>query len=445
MKRKEQQESTIDLNPGFSDVSSASVKKIWQALKNEPPYFWFLCIYIFFEYVRPQSAYPALTILPWAFIFLLFTAITWFTSKNTKLPVSELTWPIIILFISILISTSFSYFPDWSLRYIDSPINWLILYILFIGIVTTRIRLFIVVLLLLLASFKMSQHASITWVQRGFSFARWGIAGGQGWFANAADLGIQLCIFTPLAFYFYISFKANWGRLKKLFFMSFFITGLMGIVATGERGTLLGLIAMALYSILSSKKRFKPLLLITIFSLLIYSVMPQKFLDRFDNIGEDKTSQSRLLYWGRGVEMFQDNPIFGIGYYNWVPYYASRYPGESLRGSKQEVAHSTPVTVLAELGLFGFLAYYFIAFKVLIINRRTIKNIDNNSDIFITNLARALNIGLIGFLVTSTVVTVAYYPFLWVQACLTASLEVIQKNRSNANSSNSKKIKGKTE
>ena len=275
----------------------------------------------------------------------------------------------------------------------------------------------------------MSNHAAFSWIQRGFSFERWGISGGIGWFGNAADLGVQLCIFTPLAIFFYISFKDQWGKLKKLFFLNFSITGVMGIVATGERGTLLGLIAMWLYTIMASKKRIKSLLILSIFSFLIYSIMPTAFLDRFDNMGEDKTSQSRLTYWARGIEMFQDHPIIGIGFYNWIPYYSTNYPGESLRGDKQEVAHSTPFTVLAELGTVGFLAYYWLVLKILLINRRIIKDNSQNSDIFIPNLARALNIGLVGFIMTSAVVSIAYYPFLWVQACLTASLEVIQKNK----------------
>lgn len=433
MNENTDKQQRLDLNPNFKEVSSVTIKGIWEVLKKEPAYFWFLCIYIFFEYVRPQSIYPAIDILPYAFIFLLLTLILWFISPTREFPKSKLTFPIIILFIAIMTSALFSFFPQWSNKYIDIPINWLILYILFIGIVTTKNRLFIVVLLLLLCSFKMSQHASITWVQRGFSFARWGISGGKGWFANAADLGIQFCIFVPLAFYFYLSFKNNWGKLKKLLFMSFFVTGTMGIVATGERGTLLGLVAMGLYSILSSKKRFKTLLILSIFTIAIYSIVPQKFLDRFDNIGEDNTSQSRLKYWGRGIEMFKDHPYTGIGYYNWVPYYSTYYPGESLRGEKQEVAHSTPITALAELGLFGILSYYLLVLKIIFINRRIQKESELNSDIFITNLAKALNVGLIGFLVTSTFVTVVYYPFLWMQACLTASLEII-RNKSIAKS-----------
>jgi len=431
MKKPSQTQHVLDPNPNFKDVSSVSIKKIWGVLKSEPAYFWWLCIYIFFEYVRPQTAYPILTILPWSFLALGLTLFTWFTSKNRKIPSSPLTGPITILFISILISATFSYFPAWSRHYIDIPINWFLLYILFISIVTTKNRLFIVVLLLMLASFKMSQHASISWIQRGFAFARWGIAGGQGWFGNAADLGVQLCIFVPLAFYFYVSFNSNWGKFKKLFFMSFFITGILGIIATGERGTLLGLVAMGIFSILASKKRFKSLILLFVVSAIVYSIIPQQFLDRFENMGEDKTSKSRLLYWGHGLEMFNENPVIGIGYYNWVPYYKQKYPGESLRGEKQEVAHSAPITVLAELGSIGFLTYYFIVLKIYLVNRRIIKSEDENPDIFISNLARALNIGLIGFIVTSMVVSVQYYPFLWVQACLTASLDILQKQQKN--------------
>ena len=184
---------------------------------------------------------------------------------------------------------------------------------------------------------------------------------------------------------------------------------------------------MGLYAILLSKYKIKSLFIVTIISLSVYGLMPQAYLDRFNNMGEDNTSQSRLHYWERGWEIFKDNPIIGAGYYNWIPYYKAHFPGESLRGDKQEVAHSTPVTVIAELGAIGFFAYYLIAAKILLINRRIRKESGPDTDVFFSNMAVALNIGLIGFLVTSTFLSIAYYPFLWMQACLTASLETVRK------------------
>src|SRR5690606_18784889 len=41
-------------------------RAIWRYLQTQPACFWLLNIYMFFEYVRPQSVWPSLAILPWS-------------------------------------------------------------------------------------------------------------------------------------------------------------------------------------------------------------------------------------------------------------------------------------------------------------------------------------------------------------------------------------------
>lgn len=293
---------------------------------------------------------------------------------------------------------------------------------MFVGIVNTPRRFFIVLLLFLLASFKMAQHSAITWASRGFSFERWGVAGAPGWFGNAADLGIQMLIFTPLAAAFVLALQSHWGGLKRLFFWSFPVAGLMSIIATGERGTIAGLAAMCGIAVLFSRKRIRSLVAIAAVGTAVFYAMPEEFKARFDNLQEDKTAVSRLTYWERGLDMVAEFPVLGIGYSNWVPYYASRYPGESLREDHQEVAHSAPITLLAELGWTGAAAYLWIVFQVLLTNRASMHWARLTGDRFHTYCAYALNLGLVGFLAGGVFVSVAYYPFLWMQAYLSASL-----------------------
>jgi putative inorganic carbon (HCO3(-)) transporter len=280
-----------------------------------------------------------------------------------------------------------------------------------------------IVLILMASSFKMSQHGAIVWIRRGLSYEAYGITGGVGYFGNAADLGVQMLIFVPLALAFVLGCKQYWERWKLGFFVLMPITAVMTIIATGERGTLLGLAAMGLIMILAGKQKFRKLFAIALVGFAIFQLMPEQYRARFETAGTDGTSKARLHYWGRGIQMFKENPILGIGFNNWQVYYSQRFPGESLRAEHQEVAHSTPVTVLTEMGALGFATFYGMALTILLVNRRTLRILKASDEpIYWQYLCIALSVGLFGFLAASCFVTQHEFPFLFVQACLTASM-----------------------
>lgn len=414
---------------------SIDVKAIWRELKQEPFYFWLFCGYLFFEYVRPQSIYTSLDIVPWAKLLVIGAAAGSFLSKApvpSSSPLSKYFWG---LMVAVLLSATFAEFPSIAFADINTALNWLIIYYLFIRIVTTKFRFFIVMLLIMLSSYKMSQHAAISWASRGFAFERWGISGGLGLFGNAADLGVQMLIILPLSIIFFKGCHSYWGSIKKILFILLPITALMTIIATGERNTLVGLAAICLVAALSAKKRIRNIFLMSIFAFCLIAVMPQALLDRFDTAGTDRTSETRLTYWKRGIKFFIDNPVLGIGYNNWVPYYQKYPPPESLPGEKTgEVAHSTPITVLAELGLMGFVFYYGIVLKTIFINLRSMRISRSNVEGIWRDIPFALNIGLVGFLTTSIFLSITFYPFLFIQASLSAALYNIlfQENKNNS-------------
>ena len=53
------------------NLYSIKVKEIWAYIKTQDILFWLVNIYLFFEYVRPQTIYPVIDVLPFAQIVLL--------------------------------------------------------------------------------------------------------------------------------------------------------------------------------------------------------------------------------------------------------------------------------------------------------------------------------------------------------------------------------------
>jgi O-antigen ligase len=172
------------------------------------------------------------------------------------------------------------------------------------------------------------------------------------------------------------------------------------------------------------------LVLIGVVAFSIFQLMPVQYKARFQTMGQDGTSTARLRYWKRGIEMYQDHPVLGIGFSNWQRFYSSHFPGESLRADHQEVAHSTPITVLAEMGTLGFVFFYGIALSTILVNIRTMKILrDVPEDKPWRHIALGLNLGLIGFMVASCFVTEHEFPFLFVQSSLSAALYNIFKDK----------------
>ena len=129
----------------------------------------------------------------------------------------------------------------------------------------------------------------------------------------------------------------------------------MGIIAL-----LIGL-AFLMTRNFSNSKHEKPLkVLATMFvGLLIAVVVLQGSLSkRFSDIN-DKSSSDRILTYQNGVQVFLENPVFGVGMHKARETFFknSQYPHFQSEFSPLEV-HNTYLNVAAELGIFGLIAFF---------------------------------------------------------------------------------------
>lgn len=402
-------------------------KVIWQRMRAEPMHFWFFCGYVFFEYVRPQTIYPVIGILPWAPIFLIGSLLlVFFDSRESKSLSGPLTVPVLGFFCVAFLSFLFAFNPSASLSQKDVLLNWVIVYLLFLWVVNSKFRFFIVFLILLLASFKMAQFGFRLSVSRGFSFQRWGVSGPSGWFQNAADLGVQMTIFVAWALAFYFGLRKYWNQRWLRWLVLFFpVAGLVTAHATNQRNTIIALGTMGLALVLFSKNRVRNLAIVGLVVAVGFAITPDEFKARFVTMEESGTAVTRMDFWERGMGFYFDNPVIGVGYNNFTSYYAANFPGDvDFRGSVL-VAHSVPVTIASELGTLGIIFFASVVIAILLTNLRSARIFRAVDPPFWRYLAISLNYGVLGFLVTGIFVSTAYYPFLWFQAGLTASLYAV--------------------
>lgn len=200
-----------------------------------------------------------------------------------------------------------------------------------------------------------------------------------GLMSNINITAFSLLYKVPVIFYFLEKSKNNF-KLILHFFVFLIVT--FSILILGSRASFLGLAFIFLFRIifyiLNYKKRFKKLILGLIITITLATLLNLKFtsssnfLDRAATISivnNDSSINQRINYYKSSIEIFKENPFFGIGLGNWK--------FESINKNRFNitgyiipfVAHNDFLQILNENGLFGFLSYglifLFVAYIIL--------------------------------------------------------------------------------
>jgi len=411
----------------MDEFYALNVKAIWRHFKSEHFSFWMICGYLFIEYVRPQSIIRGLDFLPWAQVFLLLSLAGWMANGRAKW-VSDPTNKWMLLFFLVIIASGFNaYFPQTSWDHLKDFYGWLIIYFLIINIIDTRKRLFIFLFIFLVSSFKLSSHGARTWAMRGFAFTDWGLAGPSGFFQNSGELAIQMLMFSPIAYRMAVFMKPWLSKRMYWLMMAMPITGAMTVMGASSRGGQIGLAVQIYQALLKGRLSFKTILLVGIVGVLGYLVLPDEQRVRFTHIGDDRTSQQRLLYWRHGMDMIKENPTLGVGYFNFAPYYQRYYSGDMLY-THAELPHNIFIQVGTDAGYIGlavFLMLIYRNFKSTADGRRLAQKLEGGE--FYIALSRGLDTAFTGFLIAGQFVTVTYYPFMWINLAFSVALVNVVK------------------
>ena len=172
-----------------------------------------------------------------------------------------------------------------------------------------------------------------------------------------------------------IVFSIKSKKIKETIIYSLaLIMALVALILTQGRGAWLGFIAglsILLWILIKNKKIYVGIVVLSL--LLGFGVINSKALEknryvkRIENIVnlKDSSNNSRILLWKSGIEMYRDNPIFGVGRDN-AGDYSLEYMENHFKGQKpnwfskrmMELAgagnlHSLYITSLAEEGILS--------------------------------------------------------------------------------------------
>ena len=203
---------------------------------------------------------------------------------------------------------------------------------------------------------------------------------------------------------------------------------LVTVVATYSRGGFVGLLVLGAFMVKNSRNRGASLLLTVLAGVLIYTLAPESWFERLSTIKEadsDGSFLGRVIAWKISVLIALDNPLLGGGLHavqRW-PTWAAYVPQIGrldfvFTPTPREApmaAHSSYFEVLGDLGFIGltvFMAILAVAFWQC----RSIYRLarPHPSLEWAADLARMMQISLVIYVVTTALLSMAYFEFFYV-------------------------------
>jgi O-antigen ligase len=241
---------------------------------------------------------------------------------------------------------------------------------------------------------------------------------------NAPNLWAQVLVAMSTLVVFRLFHEKQ--PIKK--FVALLMLGLFLYVTlnTYSRGAYLVLAIDAILILFTLKKRFNPMVLLSVAIILVLVIpfLPATYRDRFtslfvvttgNGVYEDTSLRGRSSEMLTGLTMFAEHPILGVGAGNYKPNY-QRYAqlvGIEFRTEARD-PHSLYVQLLAETGILGtaaFLAMIYFLFDALNKACRAIERSPHLADWL--PWISALRFAILSYLLTSIFLHNAYIRYLW--------------------------------
>jgi len=344
---------------------------------------------IIFIYLTTLLIAPQLWVEPFVDVRVdLYLYPVWFVMVLFSGRLSSFKWSaqdaFFLLFITwIIVSIFVSGSHERSSIIIQGYIKWFLLYKLVIWSVqdvdgVRKVANLIVFFALVLAVEGIQHKTSsdgIGWAGQALgwvdaSVLREGGTGRTQWINIFDGPGVFCVVFTTALPFVLRYFREPYSTLQQLLALGMLAAMGLAIFYTGSRGGFIATLAIfALFLLFRFKKK--------------------------------RSAQHRVAMWVEGVEMVQQNPVFGIGKGRFVEY------------TGRLVAHNSAIEIMGELGipgLFFWISMIYMAFKGIY------QFVNYTEDPVAKSNASMLAISIAGYLVSAMFITLEYETFYFLLA-----------------------------
>jgi O-antigen ligase len=256
---------------------------------------------------------------------------------------------------------------------------------------------------------------------------RFDLGSGDAWrlghlyYYDANDFATYTVSAMPLGIYF---LHAGRRMVLRLFAAAALVVLTLGFVWSGSRGGFIAIAAVAIFvvvrfSAIPLRWRLFATALVTV---VLLATASDQYWEQMGTIASDAdynhTNESgRLHIWRRGVGYMMDNPVFGVGPGNFQTAEGTLSPLAERQqygiGVRWNAPHNSFVQIGAELGFPGLALYLAVLISAFYALRRA------------GDLSPALTASLLGFVVGSFFLSLAYSEMLYTLVALAVGLRKV--------------------
>jgi putative inorganic carbon (HCO3(-)) transporter len=216
------------------------------------------------------------------------------------------------------------------------------------------------------------------------------------------------------------------GTLKKLALFGCAGFGFFVLLLTGARISLVALVAMGIFAILRSRRKFVNLAVAVVLALTVWFSLPAQYQKRYLTVKQyaeggqlDDSNKFRLQIWDAGWKMIQDHPILGVGAGQFPTAYGTIYANRFHTAWMNP--HNLFLQVTAELGIVGLIVFSYFLIQIWRANRWVLRETKSPALQVNHAFAAACYFMMVGIGVVSTVSHTLYRPYWYLLAGLVAA------------------------
>jgi len=344
---------------------------------------------------------------PFALIIALLTvAAVVFGKKKVEFPRHSVMIMILLLMFWFTVTLLFALEPDAALQQWVQVMKVFLLVILSALLIRSRKEIDVFVWVLVGSIGFFGVKGGLFTIATGGVHRVYGPPGG-GYVSDNNAICIALIMVVPLMFYLSSTVK------NKLIKFGLFVSAglsLVAVLGSQSRGALLAVVAMSIFLWLKSRKKivFGFLLFGTLVTAIMF--MPDVWETRMrsiENYEEDGSAMGRINSWTMAYNLANARPLVGGGFEMYT-----RRTFEEYAPNPEDVhsAHSIYFQMLGEHGYVGLGLFLILGFFGWITARKVIAHSrDAPEHHWAGNLARSIQVSLIGFAVGGAFVNISYW------------------------------------
>lgn len=347
-----------------------------------------------------------------------------FSKEPKRAPSSGSAITLALLTLWICITTAFGFFPENSLEMLSRVIKIYLMTIVAMCVIVTERHIKIMAWVITLSIAVLSAKGGLFTLLTGGSYRVWGPA--SSFIEDNNAFAVAAVMVIPMLFFLSTQVTKRWYKWALLLAMPLSLFSALG---SHSRGGLLAIIAMLAFFLVKSQRKLLMIVLIIVALPFVINFLPDEWFARMDTIktyGEDASALGRFNAWHMAWNLALDR-IVGGGFDIYNAYVFNIYAPDS---ADIHAAHSIYFQVLGEHGFIGLFLFLALWIQTWLSANWIVGNVQNqSSNEWMANLARMIQVSLIGYLVGGAFLSLSYWDMPYYQMVIIVALRRLLEER----------------